>query len=73
MKTRDYLVFSTAKLNRYIFMENTALFNKQRFLMDLCYWFKFQAVKNAGKCYVTGISISGKNFSMLIKMFMLKK
>lgn len=36
--------------------------------MDLCYWFKFLAMKNAGLCYATGITISGKN-SLLIKMF----
>lgn len=41
--------------------------------MDLCYWFKFLAVKNFGLYYATGITISGKNFSMLIKVFVLKK
>lgn len=54
-------------------MENIALFIKQRFLMDLCYWFKFLAVKNFGLYYATGITISGKNFSMLIKVFVLQK
>lgn len=54
-------------------MENIALFIKQRFPMDLCYWFKFLAVYNVGKYYATGIAIFGKNFSMLIKVFMFKK
>lgn len=41
--------------------------------MDLCYWFKFLVVKNFGFYYVIGIIIFGKNFFMLIKVFVLKK
>lgn len=41
--------------------------------MDLCYLLKFLAVKNVGFYYAIGITISGKNWSMLIKVFMFKK